>query len=40
MDYRNDKFQIGDIVRFIEDNQIVGRICNSIRKSDVDTSGR
>ena len=40
MDYRNDRFQIGDIVRSIEDNQLVGRICNAIRKKDIDTSGR
>ena len=39
-DYRNDKFQIGDIVRSIENNQIVGRICKAIRKSDIDTSDR
>lgn len=39
-DYRNDKFQIGDIVRSIEDNQIVGRICNVMRRCDVDTSDR
>ena len=40
MDYRNDRFQIGDIVRSIEDNQLVERICNTIRKRDIDTSGR
>jgi len=40
MDYRDDKFQIGDIVRSIENNQIVGRICNIIRKREIDRSGR
>jgi hypothetical protein len=40
MDYRNDKFQVGDIVRYLKNNQIVGRICKAIRMSDVDTSGR
>jgi len=40
MDYRNDKFQVGDIVRYLKNNQIVGRICKAVRMSDVDTSGR
>ena len=40
MDYRNDKFQIGDIIRLISDHSIFGRIDKTIRKSDIDTSGR
>jgi hypothetical protein len=40
MDYRNDKFQVGDIVRYIKDNQIVGRICNAVRRCAVATSDR
>lgn len=40
MDYRNDKFQVGDIVRYLKNNQTVGRICKAVRMSDVDTSGR
>ena len=39
-DYRNDKFQIGDIVRLISDHNVFGRIDKVIRKSDIDTSGR
>ena len=40
MDYRNDKFQIGDIIRLISDHSVFGRIDKTIRKSDIDTSGR
>ena len=39
MDYRNDKFQIGDIVRLKSDHSIFGRINKAVRKSDVDDSG-
>lgn len=38
-DYRNDKFQVGDIVRLKSDHQIVGRINKAIRMSDVSTHG-
>lgn len=39
MDYRNDKFQIGDIVRLKSDHSIFGRINKAVRKSAVDDSG-
>lgn len=39
MDYRNDKFQIGDIVRLKNDHSIFGRINKAVRKSSVDDSG-
>lgn len=39
MDYRNDKFQIGDIVRLKSDHSIFGRINKAVHKSDVDDSG-
>ena len=39
MDYRNDKFQIGDIVRLKSDHSIFGRINKAVRKSVVDDSG-
>ena len=39
-DYRNDKFQIGDIVRLKSDHQVFGRINKVTRESDVDDSGR
>lgn len=35
MDYRNDKFQIGDIVRLKDDHSIFGRINKIVRKSGV-----
>ena len=39
-DYRNDKFQIGDIVRLKSNHQIFGRINKVTRESAVDDSGR
>ena len=40
MDYRNDKFQVGDIVRLKSDHQIFGRINKAIRIQSIDDSGR
>jgi len=40
MDYRNDRFQIGDIVRLKKDHQVFGRINKAVRMSDIDDSGR
>lgn len=40
MDYRNDRFQIGDIVRLKKDHQVFGRINKAVRKSECDRSGR
>ena len=40
MDYRNDKFQIGDIVRLKSNHQIFGRINKVTRESAIDDSGR
>ena len=40
MDYRNDKFQIGDIIRLKSNHQIFGRINKAVRKDAVDTSDR
>jgi hypothetical protein len=40
MDYRNDRFQIGDIIRLKKDHQVFGRINKAVRMSDVDDSGR
>ena len=39
-DYRNDRFQVGDIVRLKKDHQVFGRINKAVRMSDVDDSGR
>ena len=39
-DYRNDRFQIGDIVRLKSDHQVFGRINKVTRESAVDDSGR
>ena len=39
-DYRNDRFQIGDIVRLKKDHQVFGRINKTVRKSEWDRSGR
>lgn len=39
-DYRNDRFQVGDIVRLKKDHQVFGRINKTVRMSDVDDSGR
>jgi len=39
-DYRNDKFQIGDIVRLKSNHQIFGRINKVTRESAIDDSGR
>lgn len=35
MDYRNDKFQIGDIVRLKDDHSVFGRINKIVRRSGV-----
>jgi len=40
MDYRNDRFQVGDIVRLKKDHQVFGRINKTVRKSEWDRSGR
>lgn len=39
-DYRNDRFQVGDIVRLKKDHQVFGRINKAVRMSDIDDSGR
>lgn len=39
-DYRNDWFQIGDIIRLKSDHQVFGRINKAVRMDAVDTSGR
>ena len=39
-DYRNDWFQIGDIIRLKSDHQVFGRINKAVRRDVVDTSGR
>jgi len=39
-DYRNDRFQVGDIVRLKKDHQVFGRINKAVRKSEWDRSGR
>lgn len=39
MDYRNDRFQIGDIIRLKSNHSIFGRINRAVRKSDIDDSG-
>jgi len=39
-DYRNDRFQIGDIVRLKKDHQVFGRINKAVRMSGIDDSGR
>jgi len=39
-DYRNDRFQIGDIVRLKKDHQVFGRINKAVRKSEWNRTGR